>query len=98
MSLPLILTEEAERDLAEARDYYDRRRAGLGDEFLERIEAAMNHIRRVPEGSTEVQPGVRRTVVRGFPYNVIYRIDADQIAVIAVYHGKRDPRGWQQRL
>ena len=26
------------------------------------------------------------------------RIDPDQIAVLAVYHSKRDPRGWQRRV
>jgi hypothetical protein len=35
--------------------------------------------------------------VRRFPYGVFYRVDSDQIAVLAVYHSKRDPRGWQVR-
>jgi plasmid stabilization system protein ParE len=39
----------------------------------------------------------RRVVVRHFPYGDFYRIDPDQIAILAVYHSKRDPRGWQSR-
>jgi plasmid stabilization system protein ParE len=97
MSLPLIITPEAEEDLSEARAWYERKREGLGEEFVLSVEAALDHIRRVPEAATEVYPGIRRVVVRKFPYGVFYRVDPDQIAVIAVYHSKRDPRGWRAR-
>jgi plasmid stabilization system protein ParE len=97
MSLPLIITPEAEADLAEAKTWYERKREGLGEEFVLCVEAGLEHIRRAPEAATEVQPGVRRVVVRRFPYAIFYRVDPDQIAVLAVYHSKRDPRGWQER-
>lgn len=98
MSLPLIITPEAEEDLADARSWYERKREGLGERFILCVEAALNHIHRAPLGATEVQPGIRRVVVRQFPYGVFYRVDPDQIAVLAVYHSKRDPRGWQTRI
>lgn len=97
MSLPLIITPEAEKDLAEARTWYEERRDGLGDDFILNVEAALKQISRLPLAATEVHPSVRRVVVRRFPYGVFYRVDDDQIAVIAVYHSKRDPRGWQDR-
>lgn len=34
MSTPVILTPEAEQDLAEGRDRYERQRYGRGDEFV----------------------------------------------------------------
>ena len=40
--------------------------------------------------------GVRRVIVRPFPYGLYYRVDQDQIAVIALYHCKRAPRGWKE--
>jgi plasmid stabilization system protein ParE len=97
MNLPLILTPEAESDIAEARAWYEEKREGLGEEFVLCVEAGLDHIRRAPAGALEVYPGVRRVVVRRFPYGIFYRVDADQIAVLAVYHSKRDPRGWQAR-
>jgi plasmid stabilization system protein ParE len=97
MSLPLIITPEAEGDLVDAKAWYDRKREVLGEQFVLCVEAALDHIRRVPAGAREVHPGVRRVVVRRFPYGIFYRVDSDQIAVIAVYHSKRDPRGWQSR-
>src|SRR5262245_47674472 len=98
MSLPLIISPEAEADIAEAKGWYERRRAGLGERFLLCVEAALDQIRRAPTAATEVYPGVRRVVARQFPYGVFYQLDADLIAVIAVYHSKRDPRGWKERI
>jgi toxin ParE1/3/4 len=98
MNLPLIITPEAEEDLADAKTWYDRQRQGLADDFLLCVEEALDRIRRAPEGASEVYPGVRRVVVRRFPYGVFYRVDPDQIAVIAVYHSRRDPKGWQVRV
>lgn len=97
MNLPLIITPDAEADLAEAKGWYEQKRVGLGQEFLLCVEAALNSISRMPEAATEVCPGVRRVIVRRFPYGVFYRLDSDQIAILAIYHSKRNPRGWQER-
>jgi toxin ParE1/3/4 len=98
MTLPLLITSEAEEDLADAKAWYQRQRSGLGMQFVLCVEATFEQIRRTPEAGTQVAPGVRRVVVRRFPYGVYYRIDPDQIAILAVYHSKRDPRGWQSRI
>ena len=98
MNLPLIITPVAELDLAEAKSWYERQSRGLGDDFLLCIEEALDRIRLLPEAYREVVPGVRRVITRRFPYGVYYRIDLDQIAVLAVYHSKRDPRGWANRI
>jgi plasmid stabilization system protein ParE len=98
MSLPLIISEEAEHDIAEAKAWYDKRGRGLGDQFVLCVEEALERIRRIPGGASEVYPGVRRVMVRRFPFGVFYCIEDDQIGVIAVYDSRRDPRGWQQRI
>jgi toxin ParE1/3/4 len=98
MTLPLIITPEAESDLAEAKAWYDKQRQGLGDEFVLCVEEALERIRRFPAAAVEVFANTRRVLVRRFPYGVFYRTDEDQIALIAVYHSRRDPRGWQSRV
>ncbi len=97
MSLPLVVNPEAEEDLADARAWYDRQRAGLGDQLLLCVEEAFDRIRRMPLTPRVTFNGARRVLVRRFPYAVIYKVEADQIAVIAIYHTRRDPRGWQAR-
>jgi toxin ParE1/3/4 len=98
MSLPFLITPDAERDLAEAKRWYERQHRGLGEEFLLCVEEALDRIRLLPEAYREVAPGVRRVIVKRFPYGLYYRVDPDQIAIIALYHCKRDPTGWQERI
>jgi plasmid stabilization system protein ParE len=95
--LPLIITGEAEVDLAEAKAWYERQRVGLGVEFVENVQQCLQRNIDMPLAFGEEFPGVRCAIVRRFPYGIYYRADADRIAVIAVYHSKRDPRGWQER-
>lgn len=97
MNLPLVINPEVEADLADAIAWYDGQRTGLGDDLLERVEEAFEQIRRMPELFGKGFQDLRVMKVRRFPYLVVYRIDDDQITVIAVYHARRDPRGWQGR-
>ena len=97
MNPPLILNPEAEADLVEAKLYYETRRPGLGDDFLLRVEEAFKGIQRAPQLHAEVFQNLRLALVRRFPFAVVYRLDDDQITVLAVYHSRRDPRGWQGR-
>ena len=97
MSRPVIVNPEAEADLADAKAYYDRQRSGLGDDFLERVGEVLNSLGETPERHAKVFQELRRSLVRRFPYAVFYRVDDDQVTVVAVYHTRRDPRGWQGR-
>jgi plasmid stabilization system protein ParE len=94
---PLIISPEAEADLADARSWYDGQRAGLGDEFLQCVEAVFEDVRRIPSLYGEVFQDLRLGLVRRFPYAVVYRADDDQVTVVAVYHTRREPRAWQSR-
>lgn len=97
MNRAFIISPEAEDDLAEAKKWYDDRRDGLGTEMIEKVEEALDTIRRIPLVPRVVHRDLRRVLVRRFPYAVFYRVTDDQITIVAVYHTSRDPRGWQSR-
>lgn len=97
MNRPLIVNPEAETDLADAYAWYEGRRAGLGDVLLARVEEVFEVIERTPELFGKAFQDLRMARIRRFPYVVVYRIDDDQVTVIAIYHTSRDPRGWQGR-
>lgn len=97
MSRTLILTPDAEADLVAAMKWYDDQRDGLGDEVLVCVGEAIATIRRIPLVPRVVFQNLRRVLVRRFPYAVFYRVSAEQLTVVAVYHTSRDPRGWQDR-
>jgi plasmid stabilization system protein ParE len=95
--LPLIVNPEAEADLADARQWYETERSGLGDELIDAVSNVFARVQRAPRLYAKVFQELRLALVRRFPYVVVYRIDDDQITVVAVYHTHRDPRGWQSR-
>jgi plasmid stabilization system protein ParE len=65
--------------------------------MVECVEEAIGHILRIPFVPRVVFQDLRRLLVRRFPYGIFYRVNADRITVVAVYHTSRDPRGWQDR-
>ncbi len=98
MSLPVILTPEAEEDLAEAAAWYEDHRAGLGQDLVARVRAVLTRIADSPELYGEVYCGIRRAPVRRFPYGVFYRHLRDRLQVIAIFHERRDPSAWRDRI
>jgi plasmid stabilization system protein ParE len=98
MPVELVIAPEAESDIAEAYAWYERRRTGLGEEFLGSVDASLESIRRRPEMYPVVHEDYRRTLVRRFPYAVFYEWSESIVKIYAVFHASRDPEKWRQRI
>ncbi len=98
MTLPVLLTALAELDLDEAAQWYNKRSDGLGAEFVASVRETVSRVSGAPELYPQVQPGLRRAPVRRFPYGVFCQLHEDRVIVIAVFHNRRDPSRWQERL
>lgn len=95
---PIIVNPEAERDLSEAKDWYDHRLNGLGTQLIARVTETFLRIQQFPEAFATVFPPLRMLVTEQFPYSVVYRSDPEQITVVAVYHVRRNPRELLKRV
>ena len=84
-------------ELLAALDWYDHQRAGLGAEFATACRAALTLVRDRPELFRQVHGATRRVILRRFPYAIYYRVLDAEIVILAVTHGRRDPRRWQSR-
>lgn len=93
----MIIRPEAEADLVNTRDWYERQRAGLGAEFLLCVEEVIERISRTPEMYAVVYQDIRRALTRRFPYAVYYRVESNAVVVVGVLHTRRDPQEWQAR-
>lgn len=91
------LRDEATADLADAAEWYEGRRPGLGTEFLRAVRARLAALGREPALHAPVRGDVRRVRVRRFPYLVYFLVVGEQVIVFAVLHGRRDPQVWQTR-
>jgi hypothetical protein len=91
------------RELAAAVQWYEDRRDGLGDEFLEEFNRCMSLIVRRPEtfAVDETAPAgypARFLLFRRFPYRVIYGLREGRVVVLAVAHTAQKPDYWFDRL
>ena len=88
----------AAEELVAAIHWYEERRAGLGGDFYDAIVRTMDRIAEIPEGGSPLgQPGARRMLVAGFPYQIVYSLEVDEVRVIAFAHLKRRPGFWRRR-
>jgi toxin ParE1/3/4 len=94
----LLLVSEAYGDIDDAVAWYEKRRTGLGDQFLKRLRECVEKVLEAPERNAILTQNYRRARVSRFPYVVIYDFDAGYVTVYAVTHTSRDARAWQDRL
>ena len=90
MSWHVTIRPPAAADLRDARDWYDRRREGLGNEFLLAVADAMLALEEMPERSPIYYRDFRRLLTERFPFKVFYRIEGEAVIVYRVLHGARD--------
>ena len=98
MAAKLIMAPEAEQDVDEAYAWYEKRRTGLGEEFLGCVDACIRAICRTPKMHAKIHENYRRGVVRRFPYTVFYEYESNTVTVYCVFHTSQNPDKWKERL
>lgn len=93
--MKILVLACAEAELAEAVDYYNQQRPGLGYEFALEIQRTFDHIRRFPTAWPIFSELTRRCMVDRFPYAVLYQPREDSILIGAIMHLRRDPKHWR---
>jgi plasmid stabilization system protein ParE len=100
----LVIHPDAEADIVEAADWYDRRSIGLGDELVAEVEAALASILDRPAtwplwpGLSGLRPPVQRYLLSRFHfYGVAYQHYRGHVAVLALVHASRRPFYWLKR-
>jgi hypothetical protein len=101
--MTLIVLPAAEWEAADAAIWYDEQKHGLGDEFLAEFKGVLDHIRDFPEQSARLEgytgrEVIRRSLMKRFPYAIVFVRRPAGIVVIAVSHVRRRPFYWLERL
>ncbi len=95
MSYLLVIKEEAHQDTVVAYQYYEQQQPGLGERFLEALNAAYQSITQHPANYgyiTEDPLKIFRDIrLKKFPYVVVYEMINDTVIVFAVFHLHRNP-------
>ena len=88
----------ANKELLAARDYYDDLIIGLGESFVGEVERCLNVIKDNAEAFPIIKDNIRKAVILKFPYSILYRIEKENIYILAVMHQKREPNYWSDRI
>jgi hypothetical protein len=93
---PYRIHDEAILDLRHGARFYNRRRRGLGVEFVLTVDEAIAKIVGAPQRWPRFF-GAQRYLLDRFPYSIIYRAVDRQVQVLAVALQRRRPTYWRHR-
>ena len=96
---PLLISEFASLELAEAVRWHEERRPGWGGRLFDAVTSPFTLIESYPEIGSPRRGRfpARQLTVRGFPYIVAYRIRPADVCVVPVAHTSRRPGYWTHR-
>ncbi len=94
---------EASAELEDAAVWYESRRLGLGLEFVQAVDAALETIAHWPQIGRRVRGvpndvAARRFPIKRFPYHVVYLEWEGVIRILAFAHDSRKPGYWFSRI
>lgn len=72
-------------------EWYEAQRQGLGFEFIDCVEVAIETIIEMPKLYAKQHINFRRALVRRFPFSIFYTIESDEIIVHAFFDNRQDP-------
>jgi len=91
--MTIVFSSRANREVRAILEYYTRE-AGteIAGDFHSELEIITHRIKRWPMSFPQIDTAIRRAILRKFPFQVIYRVDADKrIRILAVRHHKQNP-------
>jgi plasmid stabilization system protein ParE len=93
----LRIIAEAEQDYQASFDWYAERSEQAALAFAEAVNRTQKIIEANPERFVNVDRRHHALAVKKFPFRIIYRIEVDEIVIVAVEHAKRRSFYWRGR-
>jgi plasmid stabilization system protein ParE len=94
---------EALAEYEDAVVFYEKREEGLGARLIREFDEAVALALEFPgafaivEGAPAVYE-LRSVMLRSFPIKLIYTVRDDALLLVAVFHARRRPSYWLERL
>lgn len=91
MTYFLEVKDEANLEIIEAFLYYEEKRIGLGEEFLEHLDTYFDRITSRPRHFPQKRKPYREAFINRFPFMIIYQISKEKIIVYSVFNTWQNP-------
>ncbi len=88
---------EAEIEFNKAIDYYTDIEEELGYDFAIEVHSAILRAISYPKAWATIEGGIRRSLVKRFPYGVLYSEENNGIYILAIMNLHRYPDYWKHR-
>ncbi|MCF6355622.1 MAG: type II toxin-antitoxin system RelE/ParE family toxin [Candidatus Polarisedimenticolaceae bacterium] len=88
---------EAEKEFNTAIEYYEEAEPGLGYDFAIEVHSTIQRAVSFPKAWTVLDGEIRRSLVRRFPYGVLYSEEKGDLYIVAIMNLHRDPDYWKRR-
>ena len=94
MSCRIELHSAAQKELAEAFQWYESRSPGLGVRFIEAVNERLSELSKYPDRYAKQKAEFREVSTNIFPYILIYEfLPKEKIVFISyVFHTRRNPK------
>ena len=101
MTFRVVIEEEAEREFAEAVNFYDGRKPGLGQRFARELRAFFKTVCENPTRYAFASRLTRKArLPKPWPYSVYFVIkpQSSEIIISTIWHDSRNPADLERRL
>ena len=95
--MKIEILEEAQQDLIEGFNFYERQSTGLGEYFVDSISSDIESL-KLYAGIHPWQHGYQRVLSKRFPFAIYYFLKQDTVHVWAVLDCRQDPEKIMDRL
>jgi hypothetical protein len=96
--MKLIFHPEAYDEMLESARYFESKTPGLGLDLMSAVQESTQRILGFPISGPIERSQIRKSLVRGFPFTILYEVHSDHIFIAAVMHQRRKPGYWKNRL
>lgn len=97
MSHRLIIKPQAEEDIQDIFNWYERKAEGLGEYFLEDLDSKIEKIKMQPEAYQFHLADFRFAFLDRFPVSVHFKIESDTIFIFGVFPTAKNPKKWRRQ-
>jgi toxin ParE1/3/4 len=88
----------ARAELRWAVERYNAETPGVGAALAAEVERAAQRIVEFPQLGSPYLVGTRRVILRRFPFSVVYRVEGEDVVIVALAHHRRRPGYWRNRV
>ena len=82
--------QEAKAEIVDSFFFYEGKRIGLGKQFINELEQILQLISLSPGLFPKHRRGLKKAIIRRFPFIIIFEIEKAVITIYAVFHTSRN--------